>query len=488
MATPTQVPEKTSGLTRNAVSTLGVVVLVLSAASPLIGLTGAIPSAMVLGNGIGTSAAYVAVGILLLFFSIGFVAMSRRVTNTGALYAYVGRGLGMPMGLGAAGMALWAYTTIQIAVYGFFGVVFSGTVNNWWGVEIPWYLCTLGLIVLVQIFGYLKIEVGAKVLLVVMGLEWAVMLLMAFAILFTGGAGEGFAVAEVWSPSNLVAAGAVVGIIFAFASMFGFESSAIYGEEAKDPKRTVARATVISIALITVFFGFTSWMLVVGYGPSEAVNAALASLEGGDPAQYVFQAGETYLGAWAPVVMSIFVITSMFACNLAFHNGIARYQYTLARDGIFPKALARTNGHGAPYLSSFLQTATALVFILVAIVLNADPVLVVFFWGSGISIVALVALYCLTSAAIIVYFRRNPDAEQGAWSTLVAPLLSGLLMVYALFLIVTNFELLVGTDKGKALLLAGTALVAFLLGLVLYAVRRRNLSPEALADLAEEVM
>ena len=66
--------------------------------------------------------------------------------------------------------------------------------------------------------------------------------------------------------------------------------------------------------------------------------------------------------------------------------------------------------------------------------------------------------------------------------------LSGLLMLYALYLIVTNFELLVGTDKSEALLLAGTALLAFLLGLVLYAIRRRNLSPEALADLAEEVM
>lgn len=488
MATPTQTPVQGAGLTRNAISTLGVVVLVLSAASPLIGLTGAVPSAMVLGNGLGTPLAYVAVGVLLLFFSIGFVAMSRKVTNSGALYAYVGRGLGMPMGLGAAGLALWAYTTVQIAVYGFFGVVFSGTVNSWWGVEIPWYWCTIGLIVLVQIFGYLRIEIGAKVLLVVMTLEWAIMLLMAFAILFTGGAGEGFAISEVWSPSNLAAAGAVVGIIFAFASMFGFESSAIYGEEARDPKKTVARATVIAITMITMFFGFTSWMLIVGYGPSTAIDAALASLEGGDPAQYVFQAGETYLGSWAPVVMSIFVITSLFACTLAFHNGIARYQYTLARDGIFPKALSRTNGHGAPHLSSFLQTATALVFIVIAVVFNADPVLVVFFWGSGVSIVALVTLYCLTGVAIIVYFRKNRDSDQSAWNTLIAPILSGLLMLYALYLIVSNFELLTGTDKGNALLLAGTAIIAFLIGLVLYAVRRRNLSPEALADLAEEVM
>ena len=152
------------------------------------------------------------------------------------------------------------------------------------------------------------------------------------------------------------------------------------------------------------------------------------------------------------------------------------------------KALAKTNSHGSPYLSSFVQTATALVFIIIAIVANADPVAIVFFWGSGVSIVALVALYCLTSVAILVYFRKNRDEHMGAWKTFIAPLLSGLLMLYALYLIVTNFELLVGTDKSEALLLAGTALLAFLLGLVLYAIRRRNLSPEALADLAEEVM
>jgi len=94
----------------------------------------------------------------------------------------------------------------------------------------------------------------------------------------------------------------------------------------------------------------------------------------------------------------------------------------------------------------------------------------------------------LTSLAVIVFFRRNRDAEAKPWSTLIAPLLSGLLMLYALFLIVTNFELLVGTEKGKALMLAGTAVIAFLIGLALYGLRKRNLSPEALADLAEEVM
>jgi amino acid transporter len=480
-------PVKANRLKANSLGTLGVVILVLSAASPLIGLTGAIPTAMVLGNGIGAPMAFVMVGVILLIFASGYIAMSRQVTNAGALYAFVGKGLGLPVGLGAAGLAWWAYTTVQLAVYGFFGVVASGTLNQHTGIDLPWWVCTLILMALIQIFGYLGVEIGAKVLLVLMGLEWATMILLSLVILFTGGAGEGFAAGEVWSLGNLTAAGISVALIFAFASMFGFESSAIYGEETRNPKKTIGRATVISICMITLFFAFTGWMLIVGYGPGNAVDAALATLEGGDPAQYVFASGEQYLGSWAPLLMSLFVITSMFACNLAFHNGIARYQFTLGRDGILPKGLARTRSNGSPYISSFVQTITVLIFIIIAIVTGADPIAVVFFWFSGIAVVALVALYVLTAFAVLVYFAKNKGAEASVWSRLLSPILSIILLGYSLYLIVSNFELLVGTSKEQALLLASTAIVAFIVGLVLFLARRNHMSADALADLEHEL-
>ena len=485
--TETAAPVKKNGLKPNSLGTLGVVILVLSAASPLIGLTGAIPTAMVLGNGIGAPMAFVLVGIILLIFASGYIAMSRQVTNAGALYAFVGKGLGLPLGLGAAGLAWWAYTTVQLAVYGFFGVVASGTLNSHTGIDLPWWVCTLILMALIQVFGYIGVEIGAKVLLVLMGLEWATMIILALAILFTGGAGQGFATGDVWGLGNLTAGGISVALIFAFASMFGFESSAIYGEESRNPKKTIGRATLISICMITLFFAFTGWMLIVGYGPGNAVDAALATIEGGDPAQYVFAAGEQYLGSWAPLLMSLFVITSMFACNLAFHNGIARYQYTLGRDGILPKSLARTRGNGSPYISSFVQTITVLIFIIIAIVTQADPIAVVFFWFSGIAVVALVALYVLTAVAVLIFFSRNKGTDAGVWSRLMSPILSILLLGYSLYLIVSNFELLVGTSKEQALLLAATALVAFVVGLVLFMTRRNKLSADALADLEHEL-
>ena len=84
-------------------------------------MTGAVPVAIGLGNGAAAPGAYLAVGIVLLLFGVGYAAMSQRVTNAGAFFAYVGRGLGRNAGIASAFMSILAYLAIQLAIYGFFG-------------------------------------------------------------------------------------------------------------------------------------------------------------------------------------------------------------------------------------------------------------------------------------------------------------------------------------------------------------------------------
>ncbi|GAA4732936.1 APC family permease [Phytohabitans rumicis] len=477
-----------AGLKRDAISAAGIVFLVLAAASPLIGLTGAVPSAMVVGNGLGAPLAYVAVGLVLLLFCVGYVAMSRQVTNAGALYAYVGRGLGLRTGLGAAGVAVWSYTAIQASVYGFFGVVGSATLDSWTGVHVPWWLLTLGLVALVQVFGYLHIELGARVLAVLMIVEWGTMLLLGLVILAKGGAGEGLGLSQVFSVDSLMSGAPGVALVFGFASMFGFESSAIYGEEARSPKKSVARATYLSVVLITGFFLFTSWTLIVGHGPAGAVGAAGSALESGDPAAYVFGAGDTFLGAWAPHAMSVFVITSMFAAALAFHNGIARYLFTLGRDGVLPARLSTVHHRTrAPHVASVTQTVSILVVMVPFMLAGADPVTTLFFWGSGVAVVGIVALYGLSSVATFRYFRVHPERDARVWHTLVAPLASAVAMAGALVLVLANFDTLVGGTGGLAAVLALTVPAAFVLGFGAYGAIRARLTPTAAVDLAAEL-
>ena len=78
-----------NSLRKNRLGVLGIVFFVVAASAPLVGMTGAVPVAMVIGNQTAVPGTYLFVGIVLLLFSIGFATMSSHVTNAGAFFAYV---------------------------------------------------------------------------------------------------------------------------------------------------------------------------------------------------------------------------------------------------------------------------------------------------------------------------------------------------------------------------------------------------------------
>ena len=66
---PAETPE--TSLRKGRIGVIGIVFFVVAAAAPLVGMTGAVPVATVLGNGAGVPGAYLAVAIILLLFSVG---------------------------------------------------------------------------------------------------------------------------------------------------------------------------------------------------------------------------------------------------------------------------------------------------------------------------------------------------------------------------------------------------------------------------------
>ena len=90
--------------------------------------------------------------------------MGRHVTNAGAFFAYVGRGMGIAPGVGSAFVSLVAYIAIQLAIFGFFGAVVGGTMNATFGIDLPWYAWTLIAWVLVLVLSLASVDVGAKLL------------------------------------------------------------------------------------------------------------------------------------------------------------------------------------------------------------------------------------------------------------------------------------------------------------------------------------
>jgi amino acid transporter len=54
----------------------------------------------------------------------------------------------------------------------------------------------------------------------------------------------------------------------------GFEATAIYREEARNPDRTVPHATYIAVGFLGLFYAFISWIIIQAFGNLGAVDAA----------------------------------------------------------------------------------------------------------------------------------------------------------------------------------------------------------------------
>lgn len=417
---------------------IAIIFMVVAAASPLTVLGGGAPLGIALGNGAGYPSIYAIATIVLVFFAVGLTAMSRCVDKPGAFYTYIGHGLGNHAGVGAAWLALLCYTFVQVAVYAYMGVILSQTLEGLIGATAPWWLFTLAVIGGVGLLGYRHIDLSSKVLGVLLIGEIVIVAAIVIAVIPSGGP-EGLSL-QPFAPAEIVSGAPGVGLMFATAAFIGFEATAVYRDEAREPSKTIPRATYGALIGIGIFYTVGSWGIVMAWGPEGVVTAATE-----DPSGLILTTALNYLGPIGLVVMNVLLITSMFACVLSFHNVITRYQMSMAHSGLLPGRLAAVHpGHMSPHISSVVQTATAAIIIAVSILGGLDPMLHVFTWYSGIATVAVIILMLVTGIAVMVYFRGHRDQDARLWNTVVAPLIGTVGLVVFCIVVVAYFPILVG--------------------------------------------
>ncbi|MEX0150861.1 APC family permease [Microbacterium sp. LMI1-1-1.1] len=435
---------KSKGVAASAKRTLqgslgvtAIVFMVVAAASPLTVVGGAAPLGILIGNGAGFPTLYAVSAVILLLFAVGLAAMTRHVPRPGAFFTYIGYGLGRPSGLAAAWTAMLTYTTIQISVYGYIGYLLSITVVSLGGPALGWWLYALAVVGLVGILGYRHIDLSSKVLGVLLVAEVGIVLVLVAAVVVNGGP-EGLSAAP-FEPANVLSGSPGVGLMFAIAAFIGFEATAIFRDEARDPDRTIPRATYGAVIGIGVFYTLASWGLVMAWGP-EGVLAAAAE----DPGTLMLRTVAIYLGTAGEIIVNVLLLTSMFACVLSFHNVLTRYQHAMSGAGVLPDRLGGVHArHLSPHVSSIVQTATAAVLTVVFAVLNLDPLLQVFTWFAGVATLAIAVLMAATSVAVIVYFRRT-RADRRVWNTVIAPALGFAGLAVSAVIIVAYFPVMVG--------------------------------------------
>src|SRR4051794_1262037 len=132
----------------------------VSASAPMTVLAGGILATYAVGGLIGVPLSFPILAVALGLFTVGYAAMSRHVSNAGAFYAYLAKGLGGAFGVGGSFVALIAYNTIQIGLYGLFGFAASGFATAHFSLTWQWWVWALVAWLLVALLGVLRIDLN----------------------------------------------------------------------------------------------------------------------------------------------------------------------------------------------------------------------------------------------------------------------------------------------------------------------------------------
>lgn len=474
MATATATLNAQDQRLRRTLSTPKIVFLVIAAAAPLAAMVGTIPLAFAIGDGPGVPAMFAFAGITLLCFSVGYAAMSRRIVNAGGFYSYIGAGLGRIPAVGGGLIAVVAYNTATVGLVGAFAY-FAQLIAASHGFNISWEWWGAGGIVLMAVMGYRQIDLSAKVLSVLMTGEVGILAVLDIAILVRKGASTFPATS--FAPHTVFAGGIGVSMMFAFISFIGFESAALYGEESRNPKRSVPRATYFSVVIIAVFYALTSWAAVGAVGPKNLQTVANQQL-----GNLFFSLSGDYLNQTATTVMQILLCTSLFAGMLALHNASNRYMFVLGRDKVLPRWFdAVHEKHGAPHRASLVQTGFTIVLVAAFAIAGLDPYVNLATAMLGVGTLGIVVLQASAALSVFGFYRRDP--ERHWWRTGLAPLLGVAGLITCSVLLVQNFPVLTGTSNPVVNNLPWVIL-ACAVGGALYALWLRSARPEHYNGLA----
>jgi amino acid transporter len=297
------------------------------------------------------------IGVLGLGYAISLFA--RRYTGAGAIYEYLTRGAHPNVGVFAAGIYFVGQLWIGgAAVYAAFGVLLHGFLDGRVSIDVPWWVCSLLAAVFVQFLNYIGVRVAIRAMLVFAAISFVPMLVLAVAVIAQGGA-DGNSTAP-FDPSTTSLGTTFTGVLIAVTLFIGFEASASISEECRDPRRSVPRAILGVVALSGVFFVLMTYVISIGFGEAAVAKGAWI----GDGA-YLDTIATRYVGSGLAVVLDIVVLMDALAVTLALCVTLGHGFFSLARDGLLPRALTRISRNDTPWVAnlSVLGSVVAMVVV-----------------------------------------------------------------------------------------------------------------------------
>jgi amino acid transporter len=408
------------------------------AAAFSIGLIGPVGAMALLGVG---AAALLGRGAPLAFFfaifgvglvAYGFVQLSRHISDTGSVYALVGKTIGPRSGfvagwaLIAAYVAIAAGSTIEIGLFfnRFLSLIHVGTVHEWiWEAVIA--LAIIGALSLREIKLITNVLLGIEIAGAVLVAILSGVIIIRLAIghgpagqtlsghIFSLPAGGGFS----------AVAGAAV---FGFLAFAGFEGAASLGGESENPRRDIPRAITVAVVVVALFYMLVIVGQTLGYGVSPTGVKAFQQAT----SPYA-DLGTAYLDSAYAAVLNLIAAISLLAITVGTLAGAARVSYAISRDAAPKSPLTRVNARGTPVVTMGIAALAVLAAMIGQRLAGTDEKTATFYWLTIGTLAILIAYALATLGALkFLFFTGAPKAPR--WQIGI-PVLGLIFVVYTIY-------------------------------------------------------
>jgi amino acid transporter len=354
-----------------------------------------------------TAVAALCLGWTLLQFVI-------RIPTAGSFYPFITQGLGKPIGFVAGWQVLLAYGILGPANAALFGGFVQNLIQANTGVNIPWEVYGIALIVIVAAMAWLSINTSMQFELLFVTAEIVILAVLLGIVLIKGGAGGQVPMA--FTP-NLAKGGiGAIGVSVAYVvlAIEGFESCTFVAEEVSDARKKLPIALMGSIAGCGLFYAVALYAIVVGFGVHHlsAVGSSSSPLT---------PLANRYVGRWYDSLIDIAAISSIFGVNVGASNLVYRLLFALGRDGVLlPRMFGRTGRRQTPHVAIVGYTVVVAVAVVVCGHLYG-PGLVTYGDLGYLAGLAVIPVYLLVALALFFFMFRKHRSEFSWFKHAVIP-------------------------------------------------------------------
>lgn len=176
-----------------------------------------------------------------------------------------------------------------------------------------------------------------------------------------------------------------------FFAVFGYDAMSTAAEEAKDGRRHMPKAIILSLVIAMVL-----------YVAATLVLTGMQNYQDIDP-----KAGfaSAFTGVGLPVVasvISVFAVVSILTVMLTFLLGATRVWFSMSRDGLLPGWFARVDRRGVPQRVTWIAGLGAAFFA------GVFPIRAV----ADLTNIGILAAFVVVCIAVIVFRYTKPDAPR----------------------------------------------------------------------------